>query len=77
MNLKALRRPHQRGWTTTRVTQQQRPRRQIAAVRPLPGAPRLTASWTVAGDGRLVLAWSLEPERRPRPLATRKRGSDA
>jgi hypothetical protein len=60
MNMKALRRPHHVGRTTSQLTHVRRSRRQLASVHPATGAGRLAGRWTVAADGRLVLAWSLE-----------------
>ena len=74
MNRKALR-LHERG-RTTQLQQAARSRRPLASARPAPCAARLTARWKAA-DGRLVLAWALEPERPPRRLITRNRGRDA
>lgn len=60
MNIKALRRPNHVGRTTSQLTDVRRSRRQLPSVGPVTGRDRLAGRWTVATDGRLVLAWSLE-----------------
>ena len=77
MNLKALRRPHEFGRTTTQFTPVTGSRRGPAVGQAAPGAARLTARWTAGVDGRLELAWALETGRPAHVLITRKRGSDA
>jgi hypothetical protein len=57
MNFKALRRRHYAGRTTTQLTHAGRSRRQLPSVRPVTGADQLVGRWTLAADGRLVLAW--------------------
>ena len=76
MNLKALRRPHEFGRTTTQFIPLTGSNRGPAGPRIAPGAARLVAHWAVT-NGRLELAWALENERPARTLITRKRGSDA
>lgn len=68
MNLKALRRPHDVGRTTSsRVTNGVRARRRATRAHLAPGAARLVGRWTVAADGRLERTWALEPERPAHP----------
>lgn len=76
MNLKALRRPHDPGRTTTsRFTNGMGAQRGARRAHPFPGAARLVARWTLASDGRPELVWTLEPERPAHHLINRKRGS--
>ena len=76
MNVKALRRPHEFGRTTTQFIPVTGSRRGPAPRRAAPGAARLTARWALDDRGRLELAWALESERPARILTTRKRGSN-
>ena len=77
MKIKALRRPHESGRTTTQFIPATSSRRGSAGRRAAPGAARLIARWTVGEDGRVELAWALEAERPAHTVITRTRGSNA
>jgi hypothetical protein len=68
MNLKALRRPNDLGRPTSQLTRVRRGGHQLPSVRPVTAADRLAGRWTLAAEGRLVLAWSFE--RSARSLST-------
>ncbi len=75
MNLKVLRRPQECGSSTPQQSGEGR------SGCPLTGATatssaRLVGRWTLDADGRLRLAWALEPERPTRHLIARRRGTD-
>jgi hypothetical protein len=75
MDIKALRRPHERGWTTQLITPE-RSRRHGADASWTPGPARLVGRWTTGDDGHLRLTWVLEPRRPGLPMINRTRGSD-
>ena len=72
MNFKAPGRPRAR--TATQITDARRSRREGPDDR-LVAAGQLTARWTQAASGRLVLEWSLARARHQ--LINRTRGSNA
>jgi hypothetical protein len=67
MNIKALRRRHDAARISTQLTHAGRSRRQLPSVRPVTGADQLVGRWTLAADGRVILAWGVE---RPRARDT-------